>query len=59
MTRYPDAFSTPSHKTHIKAVEDTLNAAKHAKREMDTQMQSESYCEHQKVFMTAANRDSP
>lgn len=40
MTRYPNAFSTPSHKKHIKAVEDNLNSAKAAQKEVQTQLDS-------------------
>ncbi|KAK4181994.1 hypothetical protein QBC35DRAFT_510749 [Podospora australis] len=37
MTKYPNALSTPSTKTHIKAAEDNLNSAKTAKREIEIQ----------------------
>ncbi|KAI3398711.1 hypothetical protein diail_8750 [Diaporthe ilicicola] len=37
MTKYPDAFSTPSHATHIKAMEANLNSAKLAQREVQIQ----------------------
>jgi hypothetical protein len=40
MTKYPNALSTPSTKTHIKAAEDNLNSAKLAKREIEVQKQS-------------------
>lgn len=43
LTRYPDAFNTVSHGGHIKAVESALDAAKNAKREMKTQLDSEYY----------------
>ncbi|KAF2968710.1 hypothetical protein GQX73_g4902 [Xylaria multiplex] len=36
MKKYPNAFNTPSTKTHIKAAEDTLNSAKLAQREIQT-----------------------
>ncbi|KAL6835546.1 hypothetical protein V8C40DRAFT_234570 [Trichoderma camerunense] len=39
MTKYPDALSTPSTKTHIKAAEDNLNSAKLARREIEVQKQ--------------------
>lgn len=42
MTKYPDALSTPSTKTHIKAAEDNLNSAKLARREIEVQKQSRS-----------------
>lgn len=41
MTRYPNAYSTPSHRNHIKAVEDNLNSAKLAQREVQNQQESE------------------
>lgn len=41
MTRYPNAYSTPSHRNHIKAVEDNLNSAKLAQREVQNQQKSE------------------
>ncbi|KAM0814416.1 hypothetical protein AB5N19_00206 [Seiridium cardinale] len=37
MTKYPNALHTTATKTHIKAAEDNLNSAKHAKREIETQ----------------------
>lgn len=42
MTKYPNAYSTPSHRNHIKAVEDNLNSAKLAQREVQNQLKSES-----------------
>ena len=41
MTKYPNAFSTPVTKSHIQAAQDNLNSAKNAKREIQTQKQSE------------------
>lgn len=40
MTRYPNAYSTPSHANHIKAVEDNLNSAKLAQREVKDLLKS-------------------
>lgn len=40
MTKYPNAYSTPSHRNHIKAVEDNLNSAKLAQREVQNQLKS-------------------
>ncbi|KAL1854008.1 hypothetical protein Daus18300_011598 [Diaporthe australafricana] len=37
MTRYPNVFNPPSHRNHIKAVEDNLNSAKVAQREVQIQ----------------------
>ncbi|TGJ80525.1 hypothetical protein E0Z10_g8231 [Xylaria hypoxylon] len=37
MTKYPDALSTPSTKSHIKAAEDNLSSAKKALREIEIQ----------------------
>lgn len=42
MTRYPNAYSTPSHRNHIKAVEANLNSAKLAQREVQKQQKSKS-----------------
>ncbi|KAM0245335.1 hypothetical protein ACHAQJ_010593 [Trichoderma viride] len=39
MTKYPDALSTPSTKTHIKAAKDNLNSAKLTRREIEVQIQ--------------------
>ncbi|KAK4232783.1 hypothetical protein C8A03DRAFT_39584, partial [Achaetomium macrosporum] len=39
MTKYPNALSTPSTQTHIKAVQDNLNSAKQAQREIQIQRQ--------------------
>ncbi|KAI0860873.1 hypothetical protein F4860DRAFT_478012 [Xylaria cubensis] len=39
MTKYPNALNTPSTKSHIKAIEDNLNSAKKAVREIETQKQ--------------------
>ncbi|KKY29954.1 hypothetical protein UCDDA912_g10130 [Diaporthe ampelina] len=38
MTKYPNAYSTSSHSNHIKAVEDNLNSAKLAQREVQKQL---------------------
>lgn len=40
MTRYPNAYSTPSHRGHIAAVEGNLNSAKLAQREIQDQQKS-------------------
>ncbi|KAI1734077.1 hypothetical protein F4680DRAFT_365179 [Xylaria scruposa] len=37
MTKYPNALNTPFTKSHIKAIEDNLNSAKLAVREIETQ----------------------
>ncbi|RYP13396.1 hypothetical protein DL767_010754 [Monosporascus sp. MG133] len=37
MTKYPNALSTPSTKSHIKAAQDNLNSAKQARREIEIQ----------------------
>ncbi|RMZ83277.1 hypothetical protein DV738_g1397, partial [Chaetothyriales sp. CBS 135597] len=37
MSKYPNAFSTPATRSHIKAAEDCLNSAKRAKREIEIQ----------------------
>ncbi|KAI0436492.1 hypothetical protein F4803DRAFT_556960 [Xylaria telfairii] len=37
MAKYPNAFDTPSTKTHIGAIEDNLNSAKKAVREIEIQ----------------------
>ncbi|KAI1159852.1 hypothetical protein F5B18DRAFT_635283 [Nemania serpens] len=37
MTKYPNALSTPSTRSHITAVEDNLNSAKNAAREIEIQ----------------------
>lgn len=42
MTRYPNAYSTPSHRGHIAAVEGNLNSAKLAQREIQNQQKSMS-----------------
>lgn len=43
MTKYPNAYSTPSHRNHIKAMEDNLNSAKLAQREVQNQLKSKCY----------------
>lgn len=43
MTKYPDAYSTPSHRNHIKAMEDNLNSAKLAQREVQRQQSSKHH----------------
>lgn len=40
MTKYPNALSTPSTRSHITAVEDNLNSAKNAAREIEIQKKS-------------------
>lgn len=40
MTGYPNAYSTPSHRGHIAAVEGNLNSAKLAQREIHNQQKS-------------------
>lgn len=50
MTRYPNAYSTPSHRNHIKAVEDNLNSAKLAQREVQNQQKSECRNPHLKGY---------
>ncbi|KAI7783733.1 hypothetical protein LA080_011442 [Diaporthe eres] len=42
MTRYPNAYSTPSHRNHIKAVEDNLNSTKLAQREIQNQQKTKA-----------------
>ncbi|KAK3298958.1 uncharacterized protein B0H64DRAFT_86206 [Chaetomium fimeti] len=37
MQKYPDAFNTPIHKTHLIAAQDNMNSAKQALREINTQ----------------------
>jgi hypothetical protein len=42
MTKYPNAYSTPSHRNHIKAMEANLDSAKLAQREVQKQLKSKS-----------------
>ncbi|TRX92147.1 hypothetical protein FHL15_007014 [Xylaria flabelliformis] len=55
MTRYPNALNTPSTKSHIKAIEDNLNSAKRAVREIETQKQKISEAREMAIRQSASS----
>lgn len=56
MKKYPDALSTPTTATHIKAAEDNLNSARRAQREINIQKSSKILPQFQSIQYIRANR---